>query len=114
MSQPLIDITVADGKYRVIQTATGYTHALRHGETWLDVTNAPGGNLILAMAYELEELRARPVPDAAVQVGEEAFRAGFDAAIDLATKCSPDEFAEDREREWSKYEPSEDVKDLVR
>ena len=59
MSEPLLDITVSDGKYRIIQQAGGGTVALRYGEDWLNVTTTPGSNMILAMAYELEELRAK-------------------------------------------------------
>jgi hypothetical protein len=67
----LLDIEVADGKYRIIQTRLTGTHAYRYPplgvppeslgeesrEHWLHVTLSPGSNMILAMAYELDELR---------------------------------------------------------
>jgi hypothetical protein len=115
MSKFNIDVTVDDGKYRIIQHHSGELEILRYGEKWMGgPAGFAGSKMIIAMACELEELRARPVPDAAVQIGEEAFRAGFDAAAELLTKCGADEFADVREREWGKYEPSEAVKDLLR
>lgn len=51
--------------------------------------------------------------DAAYALGEEAFIAGYLAAIDDCTKCDPEEFRADAYRAWSRYEPSEDVKDLI-
>lgn len=57
ISQSLVDVTVADGKYRIVQDRERGAKALRYGEEWLDVTTTPGANLILAMAYELDELR---------------------------------------------------------
>lgn len=65
----LLDIEFADGKYRIIQTRLTGTHAYRYPPVnavhlepddpthWLAVTMTPGSNMILAMAYELDELR---------------------------------------------------------
>lgn len=66
--KPLIDITVDSGKYRIVQWAEGGAKAyryeeetpidqLRETEPWLDVTNTPGANMILALVYELEQAR---------------------------------------------------------
>lgn len=49
-----ISVTVADGKYTVVLTNAGGTHALRHGLVWRDCT---GDNLIAALANELAEAR---------------------------------------------------------
>lgn len=56
----LIRIDVCDGKYTVVQHASGGTEILRYGEPWMGEGGAgfPGVNCVLAMAYELEELRA--------------------------------------------------------
>lgn len=56
MPEPLLDITVADGKYRIVQQPHGAVQALRYDEPWLE-TSWPGVNMVLAMAYELEESR---------------------------------------------------------
>lgn len=55
MSQPpLLRVSVADGKYTVIQEADGRTRVLRHGEPW--DRNIVGDGLILALAYRVAEL----------------------------------------------------------
>jgi hypothetical protein len=54
MKPDLLNITVADGKYTLIQTGQGQLKALRHGEEWRDLT---GDNLILALGQEIEQLR---------------------------------------------------------
>lgn len=64
----LLDIAVADGKYRIVQWRDQGVRAFRHMEgvpvrdldpadAWLDVTNTPGSNMIVALAYELEQAR---------------------------------------------------------
>jgi hypothetical protein len=69
-SEVLLDIIVSDGKYRIIQTREHGTKAYRYkadapishldpANPWLDVTCTPGSNMILAMAYELKELREK-------------------------------------------------------
>lgn len=56
MSENLLDITV-DNKYRIYQERGGHVWADRYcHEKWLDVTNTPGGNMILSMAYRIQEL----------------------------------------------------------
>lgn len=52
---PGLRVTVGDGKYTVIQEADGHLRALRYGEEWRDCT---GDGLILALAHEVERLRA--------------------------------------------------------
>jgi hypothetical protein len=56
MSEPqhTIDVTVSNGKYRVILPAEGGLHALRHGEPWRDLA---GDKLVLALASELDDAR---------------------------------------------------------
>lgn len=54
-TQPLLSITLADGKYTVIQYDDGRLCALRYGEPWRDLT---GDKLVLALAQEVERLRA--------------------------------------------------------
>lgn len=51
-----LDVTVYDGKYRVIQRKGGGLRALRYGEEWRDCC---GDGLILALAQEVQELRDR-------------------------------------------------------
>lgn len=59
----MLRVAVDDGKYTLVQDAQGRVFALRYGERWLghgsDKPDMPGSNMILAMGYELEELRAK-------------------------------------------------------
>jgi hypothetical protein len=55
-SDDLLRIDIDDGKYTIIQDSSGVTKFLRYGEPWID-SSIPGINMVLAMAYELEELR---------------------------------------------------------
>jgi len=52
----MIRVSICDGKYTIVQDATGRTSVLRHGEAWREVT---GDNVILGAAYEIEKLRER-------------------------------------------------------
>ncbi len=52
---PLLDVTVGDGKYRLMQYPNGELVAYRHGERWRSLL---GDNLVLALAQEIERLRA--------------------------------------------------------
>jgi hypothetical protein len=52
----LLNVTVYDGKYTVIQEARGGMRALRYGEEWRDLT---GDGLVLALAQEVDALRER-------------------------------------------------------
>lgn len=101
-SEPLLDITVADGKYRIIQDENG-TRALRYGKpvAW------PTNNIVMAMAHEIEELRERQGGETALAVGEDAFRAGFRA--NTHGSYDPELCA----RAWSEYDPPEHIKALV-
>jgi predicted HAD superfamily Cof-like phosphohydrolase len=57
----LLRIDVDDGKYTIVQKEGGGTSILRYGEPWMGEDGSFAGvNCVLAMAYELEELRARP------------------------------------------------------
>lgn len=59
MSVDLLNVTVADGKYTVIQRADGSTTALRYGEAWPAYDGKQVGNLALALAYEVQALREK-------------------------------------------------------
>lgn len=54
----LLRVTVADGKYTVVQSAKGELYALRYNEIW---RSCVGDNLILALAYEVDKLRTAPL-----------------------------------------------------
>lgn len=57
MDDLIIDITLEDGKYRVVLPRNyldGGMKALRYGQPW---RNLAGDNLILAMAQEIDRLR---------------------------------------------------------
>jgi hypothetical protein len=49
-----LEVTIADGKYTVIQDETGRLRALRYGEEWRDCC---GDNLVYYLATEVDELR---------------------------------------------------------
>lgn len=49
-------LDVADGKYTIVQPEEGLPYALRYGEPWMTPFRE-GSNMVLTMAYELEELR---------------------------------------------------------
>lgn len=51
-------VVAGDGKYTVVQDRDGQLFALRHGKPWRVCV---GDNLILALAQEVENLRARIV-----------------------------------------------------
>ena len=48
------DITIYDGKYRVIMDDNNRLYALRYGEPWRDLC---GDNLILALVQEIANLK---------------------------------------------------------
>ena len=52
----IIDVTVADGKYRVILKEGGRLHTLRHGEPWRDCC---GDKMIFCLVSELQDARQR-------------------------------------------------------
>lgn len=52
-------IDIDDGKYTIVQPEDGQAYALRYGKPWLSAEQMTGTKMILAMAYELEELRAK-------------------------------------------------------
>jgi hypothetical protein len=53
-----IDVTVGEGKYRVIFGRDTTLQALRYGEEWRKLD---GDNLVLALAQEVQDLRAKVV-----------------------------------------------------
>ena len=54
MPDDLLNVTIEDGKYTIIQRAGGRVEALRYGETWQDLT---GNKLVLCLAQEVQALR---------------------------------------------------------
>jgi len=54
----LLRVTVADGKYTVIQEEGGGLRALRHGEEW-PAQDIAGSGFVLALAQEIHALRSR-------------------------------------------------------
>lgn len=52
------DVSVNDGKYRVVHFSKGGGHALRYDEKWQDLC---GNNLVLTLALELYEERNKHV-----------------------------------------------------
>jgi hypothetical protein len=52
----MVKVTICDGKYTIIQDASGRTKLLRYGEPWRWVT---GDNVILGAAYEIQKLQER-------------------------------------------------------
>lgn len=53
-TQDHLRVLTGDGKYEVVVPADHKAHALRHGEPWRELI---GDNLILALAYDLDEAR---------------------------------------------------------
>lgn len=112
-------IDVDDGKYTVIQHDLGGVEILRHGQSWLDGNAIKGVNCLMAMAYEIEELRKIKQAIVRISVNEyftgrlEGFTERVDADDDehpsheitmsdayelLASVIEPIVQAEDRER----------------
>lgn len=54
MSEPLLKVEIENGKYTVIQDASGRLHALRYGQEWRDCV---GDNLIFHLAHYVNDLR---------------------------------------------------------
>lgn len=53
----LLNISVDNGKYTIIQREDGSGEIFRYGEPWMSpLCNVEGSKMILAMAYELEKL----------------------------------------------------------
>lgn len=50
----IIDVTVNEGKYRVVMGQNYCLYAERYGEKWRDLV---GDNLVYSLAYELQEAR---------------------------------------------------------
>lgn len=53
-AKDMLRVTVDDGKYTLVQDATGKQFALRYGEPWRDLV---GDGLTLALGYSIEEAR---------------------------------------------------------
>ena len=54
----VLNVSVADGKYRVIATEDGKLRSLRHGEKWAR-SDLTGDGLVLALAQEIRSLREK-------------------------------------------------------
>ena len=56
MTEPknLLDVTVGDGKYRLVQGPSGGIRVFCHGEEWRNLT---GNGFVLALGYEVQRLR---------------------------------------------------------
>ena len=52
----MVKVNICDGKYTIIQDASGRTNVLRYGESWRDAT---GDNVVLGAAYEIYKLQSR-------------------------------------------------------
>jgi hypothetical protein len=80
MSEPLLNVSIENGKYTVIQEATGRLHALRYGEPWRDCV---GDNVIFHLAHYVANLR---------KLAEDAVIAEESQYVDWAklNKDSPD------------------------
>ena len=50
----LLDVSLENGKYTIIQSQKGKVYALRYGEPWRDCC---GDGLILSLAQEVETLQ---------------------------------------------------------
>jgi hypothetical protein len=80
MNEPLLNVSIENGKYTVIQEAQGGTRALRYGEPWRDCV---GDNLIRGLAGYVDDLR---------KLAEDAVTAEESQYVDWAklNKDSPD------------------------
>lgn len=54
VGKDMLRVSTSDGKYTVVQDASGKQFALRYGEPW---QNLVGNGLTLALAHDLEEAR---------------------------------------------------------
>lgn len=59
-------LDVQDGKYTIVQSANGSVEILRFRQPWISDAELTATNCILAMAFELQELRAMTAPAAPV------------------------------------------------
>lgn len=104
----LLRLDVDNGKYTVVQEEGGGTRILRYGEPWMGEEGSfPGVNAVLAMAYELEELRARPMATLEQRDADEGIEMlrEFNAAFGCHTEEKPrlffpNESGEDYIRGW--------------
>ena len=51
-----LNVSVENGKYTIVQNASGELYALRHGEKWRDLC---GDGMVYALAAEIENLRQK-------------------------------------------------------
>ena len=56
MNDNHLEVTIDNGKYKVVMSKKGNLKALRHGEEWRDCC---GDNLIYQLAFELDEARKK-------------------------------------------------------
>lgn len=72
----LISVTVSDGKYTIQQIEPGRWECLRYGEPWPAYPNGPG-NLEVALAYEIDELRNQLNEKRRDRVGDSEIAGGY-------------------------------------
>jgi hypothetical protein len=100
-----IDLTVDNGKYRLLMDHRGSVSVLRHGEAWVNLDSTPGIKMVIAMAGELEELRARL---AALESGElevlpqdlRTHLGDFQTACRIARDAAPEPEADQDDRSY--------------
>ncbi len=60
MRKNQIDISLDNGKYRIVMYPSGKFEALRYGESWRNLT---GDNLVYFLAKKIQELEAKLIGD---------------------------------------------------
>jgi multidrug resistance efflux pump len=77
----LLRVSVADGKYTVVQPAKGGVYAERYGDRWRELV---GDGLVLSLAQELDEARtALAAAEKERKKSEQAWREVFDNSCRL-------------------------------
>jgi hypothetical protein len=74
---------IEGGKYTIVHTNGVGLHILRHGEDWLQEHEVHGGKMFIAIASELDALRAIPAQlvEASMPVKQEPFALKFPQAL---------------------------------
>lgn len=91
------------GQFNSIRSSIGESFFEAYGDEIEETGNA----------LEIQEVGAIAVADAAVQIAEEAFRAGFKAGEHWDTRKGAPSRGELEERAWGAFEPSEATKELI-
>lgn len=86
-------VTVYDGKYTITGIETGHLHCLRYGTAW---RNLEGDGMVLALAQEIQSLRAKatrePTPPNLNELAEAVERAlaVWDALVNATLASKPE------------------------